>query len=45
MDLFASSLQELQMLLNKKELNVTDLVDASYKRIAKVDDTVSAFLT
>lgn len=45
MDVFASSLRELQMLLNKKELNVTDLVDASYKRIAEVDDTVSAFLT
>lgn len=45
MDLFTSSLRELQTLFDKKELKVTDLVDASYKRIAEVDGTVSAFLT
>jgi len=45
MDLFTSSLRELQELLNKKELSVSDLIDTSYKRIAEVDDTVSAFLT
>ncbi|MBD3108862.1 Asp-tRNA(Asn)/Glu-tRNA(Gln) amidotransferase subunit GatA [Bacillus sp. AGMB 02131] len=45
MDLFTSSLRELQTLFDKKELKVTDLVDASYKRIAEVDETVSAFLT
>lgn len=45
MDLFTSSLRELQTLFDKKELKVTDLVDASFKRIAEVDSTVSAFLT
>ncbi len=45
MSLFTHSLKELQGLLQKKEVKVTDLVEASYKRISEVDDTVSAFLT
>ena len=45
MSLFTHSLKELQSLLQKKEVKVTDLVEASYKRISEVDDTVSAFLT
>ncbi|MGM9928324.1 MAG: Asp-tRNA(Asn)/Glu-tRNA(Gln) amidotransferase subunit GatA [Bacillus sp. (in: firmicutes)] len=45
MSLFTHSLKELQQLLHKKEIAVSDLVEASYKRIAEVDGTVSAFLT
>ena len=44
MSLFTNSLKELQTLLHKKEVSVSDLVDASFKRIAQVDDTVAAFL-
>lgn len=45
MSLFTHSLKELQSLLHTKEIRVADLVEASYKRISEVDDTVSAFLT
>ena len=45
MSLFTHSLKELQSLLQAKEIRVADLVEASYKRISEVDDTVSAFLT
>jgi aspartyl-tRNA(Asn)/glutamyl-tRNA(Gln) amidotransferase subunit A len=36
---------ELHELLHKKELSVSDLVDASFDRIQKVDGKVKAFLT
>jgi len=45
MSLFSHSIKEIQNLLNSKEIGVSDLVDASYKRIAEVDETISAFLT
>ncbi|WZY00676.1 Asp-tRNA(Asn)/Glu-tRNA(Gln) amidotransferase subunit GatA [Bacillus sp. FSL W7-1360] len=45
MSLFDHSLRELQQKLTAKEISVTDLVDTSYRRIAEVDDKVSAFLT
>ncbi|MFS0784497.1 Asp-tRNA(Asn)/Glu-tRNA(Gln) amidotransferase subunit GatA [Bacillus sp. 1P06AnD] len=45
MTLFTNSLKELQNLLHKKEVSVTDLVGASFERIQQVDGTVSAFLS
>ncbi|WP_423800481.1 Asp-tRNA(Asn)/Glu-tRNA(Gln) amidotransferase subunit GatA [Neobacillus sp. SAB-20_R2A] len=45
MSLFDHKVSDLHELLNKKELKVSDLVDASYKRIAEVEDKVQAFLT
>ncbi|CAG7652248.1 Glutamyl-tRNA(Gln) amidotransferase subunit A [Paenibacillus solanacearum] len=45
MSLFDLRLQELHNKLHSKEITVSDLVDASYKRIAAVEDKVKAFLT
>ncbi|MEK4251149.1 Asp-tRNA(Asn)/Glu-tRNA(Gln) amidotransferase subunit GatA [Paenibacillus sp. FSL W7-1287] len=42
---FELSLQEVGAKLRSKELSVTELVDASYKRIAQTDDTIKAFIT
>lgn len=39
------SLQEIQAKLNNKQLSVTELVDASYERIAQTDDKIKAFIT
>lgn len=45
MSLFDHSLTELHNKLVAKEINVSDLVDTSYKRISEVDSKVKAFLT
>lgn len=45
MSLFDYKVAELHEQLHKKELSVTDLVDASYKRINEVEEKVQAFLT
>ena len=45
MSLFDHKISELQALLHKKEISVSDLVDESFKRINAVDDKVQAFLT
>jgi aspartyl-tRNA(Asn)/glutamyl-tRNA(Gln) amidotransferase subunit A len=45
MSLFDLKVAELHERLHKKEISVTDLVDASYKRIHQVEDKVQAFLT
>lgn len=45
MSLFDHKISELNDLLHKKEVSVTDLVNESYKRIADVDSKVQAFLT
>ncbi|MDR7001977.1 Asp-tRNA(Asn)/Glu-tRNA(Gln) amidotransferase subunit GatA [Neobacillus niacini] len=45
MGLFDYKVSDLQELLHKKELKVSDLVDESYKRISEVEDKVQAFLT
>jgi aspartyl-tRNA(Asn)/glutamyl-tRNA(Gln) amidotransferase subunit A len=45
MSLFDLKVAELHERLHKKEISVTDLVDASYKRINQVEDKVQAFLT
>ncbi|HLU21506.1 MAG TPA: Asp-tRNA(Asn)/Glu-tRNA(Gln) amidotransferase subunit GatA [Bacillaceae bacterium] len=45
MSLFDQSITDLHELLHKKEINVSDLVDESYKRINEVDGKVNAFLT
>lgn len=45
MSLFDHSIKELHHKLAAKEINVSDLVDTSYKRIGEVDDKVKAFLT
>nr|WP_295974383.1 Asp-tRNA(Asn)/Glu-tRNA(Gln) amidotransferase subunit GatA [uncultured Bacillus sp.] len=45
MSLFDHTVADLQELLQKKELTVSDLVDESFKRIQEVDDKVQAFLT
>lgn len=45
MSLFEHKLAELQELLQKKEITVSDLVDESFKRIHEVDDKVKAFIT
>ncbi|WP_416148773.1 Asp-tRNA(Asn)/Glu-tRNA(Gln) amidotransferase subunit GatA [Salipaludibacillus sp. HK11] len=44
MELFDHKLRDLQELLHKKEVSVTQLVEASFKRIEEVDDKVGAFL-
>jgi aspartyl-tRNA(Asn)/glutamyl-tRNA(Gln) amidotransferase subunit A len=43
--LFDRKVSELHILLQNKEITVSDLVDESYKRIQEVDDKVQAFLT
>jgi aspartyl-tRNA(Asn)/glutamyl-tRNA(Gln) amidotransferase subunit A len=45
MSLFDLRLQEIHNRLAKKELSVTDLVQASFQRVKEVDDKVKAFLT
>lgn len=45
MSLFDYKVAELHERLHKKEVSVSDLVDASYKRINEVEDKVQAFLT
>ena len=45
MSLFDHKAADLHVLLHKKEITVSDLVDQSYKRIHEVDDKVKAFLT
>jgi aspartyl-tRNA(Asn)/glutamyl-tRNA(Gln) amidotransferase subunit A len=45
LSLFDHRISELNDLLHKKEVSVTDLVNESYKRIADVDSKVQAFLT
>ncbi|WP_408009174.1 Asp-tRNA(Asn)/Glu-tRNA(Gln) amidotransferase subunit GatA [Pseudalkalibacillus sp. A8] len=45
MSLFEKKISELHELLHKKEMKVSELVDASFSRINEVDDKVKAFLT
>ncbi|WP_077624280.1 Asp-tRNA(Asn)/Glu-tRNA(Gln) amidotransferase subunit GatA [Sediminibacillus massiliensis] len=45
MSLFDYTLKELQEMLNRKEITVSDLVSESYQRINEVDGKVKAFLT
>ncbi len=45
MSLFEKKISELHELLHKKEMKVSELVDASFSRISEVDDKVKAFLT
>ncbi|WP_062239155.1 Asp-tRNA(Asn)/Glu-tRNA(Gln) amidotransferase subunit GatA [Fictibacillus sp. FJAT-27399] len=45
MSLLEKKVSELHNLLHKREVSVTDLVDASYARIGQVEDKVKAFLT
>lgn len=45
MALFDLRLQDLHNRLNDKELSVSELTDASYKRIAETDSAVQAFIT
>lgn len=45
MSLFDQKMADLQELLHKKEISVTDLVKESYNRIKDVDEKVQAFLT
>lgn len=45
MSLIEQSISALHRQLREKEITVTDLVTASYKRISEVDDKVKAFLT
>jgi aspartyl/glutamyl-tRNA(Asn/Gln) amidotransferase, A subunit len=45
LSLFDLRLQDVHSKLNNKELTVSDLVDASYRRIAETDETIKAFLT
>lgn len=45
MGLFDHKLKDLQELLRKKEITVSDLVDESLKRINEVEDKVKAFIT
>ncbi|MGG1572585.1 Asp-tRNA(Asn)/Glu-tRNA(Gln) amidotransferase subunit GatA [Fictibacillus sp. NRS-1165] len=45
MSLLEKKVSELHDLLHKKEVSVTDLVDASYARIGQVEDKVKSFLT
>ncbi|OIJ13653.1 aspartyl/glutamyl-tRNA amidotransferase subunit A [Anaerobacillus alkalilacustris] len=45
MSLLEQNVSSLHKQLRDKEITVSDLVDASYKRIAEVDDKVKAFLT
>ncbi|RXJ02424.1 Asp-tRNA(Asn)/Glu-tRNA(Gln) amidotransferase subunit GatA [Anaerobacillus alkaliphilus] len=45
MSLLEQSVSAIHKQLREKEITVSELVDASYKRIADVDDKVKAFLT
>jgi aspartyl-tRNA(Asn)/glutamyl-tRNA(Gln) amidotransferase subunit A len=45
LSLFDLNIQDIHNKLHAKELSVTDLVDASYRRIQEVDSKVQAFLT
>lgn len=45
MSLFDQKMTDLQELLHKKEISVSDLVKESYSRIKDVDEKVQAFLT
>lgn len=45
MSLFDQGVPKLHSLLHNKEINVSDLVDESYKRIDEVDANIQAFLT
>ncbi|WP_071458419.1 Asp-tRNA(Asn)/Glu-tRNA(Gln) amidotransferase subunit GatA [Bacillus massilinigeriensis] len=45
MSLLEHKVSELKALLHKKEITVSDLVDASFRRISEVDGKVQAFLT
>ncbi|MDN4525185.1 Asp-tRNA(Asn)/Glu-tRNA(Gln) amidotransferase subunit GatA [Fictibacillus fluitans] len=45
MSLLEKKVSELHDLLHKKEINVTDLVDASFDRISQVEGKVQAFLS
>ncbi|MCM3631033.1 Asp-tRNA(Asn)/Glu-tRNA(Gln) amidotransferase subunit GatA [Paenibacillus glycanilyticus] len=45
MSLFDLRLQDVHSKLNNKELTVSDLVDASYRRIAETDEKIKSFLT
>ena len=45
MSLFDYKVSDLHELLHKKELNVSDLVEESYKRIGQIEGKVQAFLT
>ncbi len=45
MSLIEQSVSAIHKQLREKEITVSDLVAASYKRIAEVDDKVKAFLT
>ncbi|URN92639.1 MAG: Asp-tRNA(Asn)/Glu-tRNA(Gln) amidotransferase subunit GatA [Candidatus Pristimantibacillus lignocellulolyticus] len=42
---FELSIQEVGAKLRNKELSVTELVDASYHRIAETDESIKAFIT
>ena len=42
---FELSIQEVGAKLKNKELSVTELVDASYHRIAETDESIKAFIT
>ncbi|PYZ92258.1 Asp-tRNA(Asn)/Glu-tRNA(Gln) amidotransferase GatCAB subunit A [Salipaludibacillus keqinensis] len=44
MELFDYKLRDLHELLHKEEVSVTNLVEASYKRIEEVDEKIGAFL-
>lgn len=45
MSLLDHKISELHSMIHKKEITVSDLVDASYNRINAVDDKVKAFVT
>ena len=45
MSLFDHSIVDLNELLHKKEIKVSELVDQSFKRIEEVDGKIEAFLT
>ncbi|MBM6616261.1 Asp-tRNA(Asn)/Glu-tRNA(Gln) amidotransferase subunit GatA [Bacillus suaedaesalsae] len=45
MSLLDHKISELHKLLHKKEISVTDVIDASYNRINAVEDKVKAFVT
>lgn len=45
MDLHTKTIQELHELLVNKELTVTELIEATFDRILKVEDQVGAFIS
>ncbi|MUT68624.1 Asp-tRNA(Asn)/Glu-tRNA(Gln) amidotransferase subunit GatA [Paenibacillus sp. NEAU-GSW1] len=45
MALFDLRLQDVHNKLNDKEIKVSELVDASYRRIAETDDAIKAFIS